>query len=295
MPSCLSAAWNLASSSRLFCFLMLASDRVELLVAHRPAQLAASLHQQQLVDGRQDQVGRDFRHRLAQLGAGRRHVPQLGPVAQLGHLPLLELGLGDDVAVHLDQDLLEDLRAERRERQAGEERPRAATSNRFIWNTLRFYPPGLEPGARSLEPLRKRPQQPLDPVEHAAGFQGIVRGPPQHVVPRKPRLHGPGGRPGRPPAGGAGRARLLGHPCRPSWAGEERGRAGRPQPPVTGPTGRASATPAAPARRPASADTTLTSRTGSIGAVGLNLMTTDWPSRSMVSTPRRSAAMRMRP
>ena len=78
---------------------------LELLVGHLVAELLAALEQQHLVDGVHQEVGRDFRDGLLQLLVG--HL--LRALAQRRDLARLELGLGDDLAVHLDQDLLEDL------------------------------------------------------------------------------------------------------------------------------------------------------------------------------------------
>ena len=79
-------------------------------VAHRVAELFAALHHQHFVDGVDDHLRRDFRERLLQ-----RRVA-VGPQVRVllperGDLPLLEIGLGDDLAVHLDEHLLDDVGA----------------------------------------------------------------------------------------------------------------------------------------------------------------------------------------
>ena len=78
---------------------------LELLVGDLVAELLAALEQQQFVDGVHQDVGRDRRNRLLQLLVG--HL--LRALAKRRDLAVLELGLGDDLAVHLDQDLLDDL------------------------------------------------------------------------------------------------------------------------------------------------------------------------------------------
>ena len=97
---------------------------------------------------------------------------------------------------------------------------------------------------------------------------------------------------------------------RPTWQLGLYGRVPRPTRPSTGTSGGPVGQLRSPLRRfqiqlqrhrvePATAPghswTTLTSRAGSTFACGLNFMTTRRPSRSMVSTPSRSAMMRMRP
>ena len=185
------------------------------------AELAATLDEQQLVDGRQDEVRRDFGDRLPQLRARRRYVAELGAVAQLGHLPLLELGLGDDLAVDLHEHLLEDLRAERRhEQQApGSARPPAlraiyASSSTFF----RIYPRGHRdnPFGISILPVSNGPpsgraaqtsarSRPSTRANIPPSARRIGLGTAQHLLFREPGGHLPGRRPGRPPAGRRGR------------------------------------------------------------------------------------------
>ena len=54
----------------LVFFLDVLDDAAELLGAERVAELAAALDEQQLVDGVDDDVGRDLDERLLQLGVG---------------------------------------------------------------------------------------------------------------------------------------------------------------------------------------------------------------------------------
>ena len=85
---------------------------VELIVAETQPLLAAELHDEQLVDGVDQQLRRDFGDRLLQLLVVLQDFGTDLAFAERANLPLLELGLGDDVAVHLDQYLLDDLRDE---------------------------------------------------------------------------------------------------------------------------------------------------------------------------------------
>jgi hypothetical protein len=88
-------------------------DALELIVADAVAELLAALQQQHLVDDVDDQLRRDLVERLAKLGVGRRalQVDLLPLLAQDADLTLLELALREDLAVHLDEDLLEDFGA----------------------------------------------------------------------------------------------------------------------------------------------------------------------------------------
>ena len=54
---------------------------------------------------------RDLVERLAQLRVARvaLQIDLLAHLPQRRDLPLLEIGLGEDLAVHLDEDLLDDL------------------------------------------------------------------------------------------------------------------------------------------------------------------------------------------
>ena len=71
----------------------------------------SGLDQQQLINGRQDQVGRHLCDGLPKLRAGRIHVGQLGAIPQLRNLALLEIGLRQDVAIDLHEHLLDDFAA----------------------------------------------------------------------------------------------------------------------------------------------------------------------------------------
>ena len=92
----------------LVFFLDVFDDALELLGRHRVAELLAALDHQHLVDGFDDDLRRDIGEGLLQrrvaIGAQVRLL-----LPKRRDLPLLEVGLGDDLAVHLDQDLLEDI------------------------------------------------------------------------------------------------------------------------------------------------------------------------------------------
>ena len=92
-------------------------DAVEALGAHRVAELLAALHHQHLVDGVDDHGRRDFGERLLQrrvaVGTQVRVL-----LAERRDLARFEIGLGDDLAVHLHQHLLDDVRASTRVRPA---------------------------------------------------------------------------------------------------------------------------------------------------------------------------------
>ena len=80
------------------------------------ALLLAELQQQQLVDRLDEDPRRDLGEHLLQLLVVLQRLGVdvlVHPLAERGDLPGLELGLGDDVAVHLHQHLLDDLGAER--------------------------------------------------------------------------------------------------------------------------------------------------------------------------------------
>ena len=69
-----------------------------------------ALNQEQLIDRFEDQLRRHLGDRALERLALGRDVRELRPGTKDGNLTLLELALGQDVAVHLDQDLLDDLR-----------------------------------------------------------------------------------------------------------------------------------------------------------------------------------------
>jgi hypothetical protein len=89
-------------------------DALELFVGHAVAALLALLHDQDLVDGVDDDLRGHLVEGLLQLGVvlevERTGVPVLG--AQRLDLALFDLALGQDVAVDLHDDLLEDLGTE---------------------------------------------------------------------------------------------------------------------------------------------------------------------------------------
>ena len=87
-------------------------DLRELLVGEREAQLLAALQQQHLVDRVDEDLRRHLGERLLQLVVVLRVARVRLPCssgADGRDLPLLELGLGEDLAVHLHEHLLDDL------------------------------------------------------------------------------------------------------------------------------------------------------------------------------------------
>ena len=111
-------------------------DRVEhlceLRVADGQRHLFRALHQQHLVDHRDDGLRGDLGKDLRELGIGQ--AARIGLVLQLAKrrkLNLMELGLGDDFAVHLHEHLLEDLG---RDAPCLEPRPPELRSSAFFIN-----------------------------------------------------------------------------------------------------------------------------------------------------------------
>ena len=86
---------------------------LELLVAQLVTELLAALDQEHLVHGAHEQTRRDLVQRLAQLGVAffRGEVDVLPLLTQGLDLPRFEVSLGEDLAVHLHQNLLDDLGA----------------------------------------------------------------------------------------------------------------------------------------------------------------------------------------
>ncbi len=83
---------------------------VELLVGELHAFLAAKLGDEELVDRRDQQLRRNLGQRLLQLLVVLEHLRVDLAIPQRRDLPLLQIALRDDVAVHLDEHLLDDLR-----------------------------------------------------------------------------------------------------------------------------------------------------------------------------------------
>ena len=114
-PSCFSAAEELLLVLELVLLADVGDDLRELLVGEREAQLLAALQEQQFVDGVAEHLRRHLVEHLAELGVAldilELDVAVLG--ADGGDLALLEVGLGEDFAVHLHEDLFDDLGAER--------------------------------------------------------------------------------------------------------------------------------------------------------------------------------------
>ena len=113
MFSCLRAACSCSSFSILFCVLRLSSTLLNCSSRELVAELLAALHHQHFVDGADQQAGRDFVERFAQLGAALvgRQVDGLAFLAQRLHLPGFKIALGQDLAIHLHEHLLDDLGA----------------------------------------------------------------------------------------------------------------------------------------------------------------------------------------
>ena len=112
----------------LVLLLDVVEDALELLVGQLVAEFLAALQQQELVDGVHDQLRRDVRPAPSSSSASviALRVDPL-PLPDHGALPRLEVGLGDDVAVHLHQDALDDLRRRRPDPAAS--RPACAASD----------------------------------------------------------------------------------------------------------------------------------------------------------------------
>src|SRR5581483_2187653 len=276
-----------------FVFLLDAlDDALELIVAEPVAELLPALRQQRLVDHVHHDLRRDLVERLLELGVagvGLR-IEVLALLPQRGDLPLLEVALGEDVAVDLDQDLLEDFGARRgRDEQYRERRRKQFLHKSFEPNIL-AYPRPPHP-IRSLSSPPTRSNTP-------PGARGSSFGDRRISSFEKPGVTSPVlARAVHHEGAWASRTRRL-----PGPAG--RGAAGFPAPaePVPVPVF-APPAPSSASRRPAGGTsvrsdrcrTSATSLAGSTFAWGLNFMTTVRASRSIVSMPRRSAMTRMRP
>ena len=141
MFSALSAAWNCSSVSILFSLLMLSTTPLNCVVAELVAELFAALDEQHLVDRVDHDLRRDLVERLAQLDVVgiALQVDLLALLAQRGDLALLEIGLGEDLAVHLHENLLDDFAAGRGDR--GQDQTRRDSRLLNFINTLNtiFY------------------------------------------------------------------------------------------------------------------------------------------------------------
>src|SRR5262249_34603521 len=105
-------------------FLLDAVDRVlELIVAELVTELPAPLDNQHLVNDANDQLGSDFVKRLAKLSLAlvALQVKLLAPLTERGDLARLEIGLREDLPIHLDQYLLDDVGASNRRRHGAEQ------------------------------------------------------------------------------------------------------------------------------------------------------------------------------
>ena len=123
----------------LLSFLMLSRMLCELLVAHRVAELLAALDEQHLVDHVDDQLRRHIVEHLPELGVGRvgLQIRLLPHLAERGDLAGFEVGLGEDLAIHLDENLLDDFGARRGDRRRAtasghDQRRRFGTSDWII-------------------------------------------------------------------------------------------------------------------------------------------------------------------
>ena len=106
MPSvCARASWNCSFALETVFRHEVPDDLLELLVGELVAELPRPLDQQQLVDGAGDHLGRHLGEHPIEFRIGARLE---APLAYHADLALFQLGLGDDVAVDLDQNLLED-------------------------------------------------------------------------------------------------------------------------------------------------------------------------------------------
>ena len=121
------------------------NDLCELFVGKLPSQFLAPLHYQQLVDGSGDHRRGHLGHNACQF----RIIRWLKiPIADLGDLSTLQVGLGDDLPVHLHEDLLDDhqvvlrclglLTSDLRHHAGsggveGETRPSPVTTRRTLW------------------------------------------------------------------------------------------------------------------------------------------------------------------
>ena len=90
-------------------------DLLELLFAQLVAKLFPALDDDHFVDRLDHDLRRDFVERLAQLLVRgiALEVELLAFLPQRRHLALFEIALGEDFAVHLHEDLLDDFRARR--------------------------------------------------------------------------------------------------------------------------------------------------------------------------------------
>ena len=108
----------------LVLFLEIVEDAGELFVAETIAKLLAALHEEHFVDDADHQLGRHLIEHLPQLGVvevGVGRVEPLPHLAERSNLPHLQVGLREQLAVHPDEDLLDDFGAawRREERQNG--------------------------------------------------------------------------------------------------------------------------------------------------------------------------------
>ena len=110
MFSALSAA-ELLVRFDLVVLLDVVEDAVELVVAHLVAEFAPALDEEHFVDGVDQQLGCHVVEHPAQLGVVGLGIDDVPGLAEGGDLAVLEVGLGEDLAVHLHDDLLDDFAA----------------------------------------------------------------------------------------------------------------------------------------------------------------------------------------
>ena len=163
-------------------------NALELLVAHDVAELAAALDEQQLVDGAENQLRRAFRNRLLEFGAVGGDVLKIGTLPQELDLHPLEIAFGDDVAVHLDEHLLEDFGTKRDRDTERDERRRRQRACFIICNSL-----------ESNILTQRGPSSSSRRSNMPPSARGILLGFPQDLLFREPCRHDPGGRTCRPP------------------------------------------------------------------------------------------------
>src|SRR5439155_19238498 len=92
---------------------------LELVVRQLVSQLAAALYDEHVVDDVDNELRRDLVERLPELRVGllALEVDLLTTLTQRLDLYVFEIGLGEDLAVHLDEDLFDDVGAKHRTEQ----------------------------------------------------------------------------------------------------------------------------------------------------------------------------------
>ena len=172
---------------------MLSTTALELLVAQLVAEFRAPLHQQQLVDGVDDELRRDLRR--APSSAPRRfraHRRCAG--AERRDLALFELGLREDLAVHLHEDLLDDLGAQSGWRAAPTNAASARLKSGFHRGLSLIHPKLLQTSILSDSKYRRSdvPEQAPRPGRTSRRRGADLLRRPQNLVLGEPGRHLPG-------------------------------------------------------------------------------------------------------